>query len=674
MNKFTLAERALLHLYRYRHVSPAIEIDAPREMTQTGVAEALGISRSHASLITARLEQEGKIYAGKSRIIGQNRGGARKIYFITPLGRETCEELRRTMEAQGITEDDLLVPYNINYCSSSAFWSLPPEERAELGCLLVLRVPVSRRDFRSPPSQLVPFDFRGYLAIKPETRRWYLQRADVESLRSWHSAAADWCMDRRCDPKERLYHLYRSGRKREAARLASSQRFMLMDFPDSETRDIVSVLADEFSDPELCLTSARMSLRLGETRSAMSQLESSRNDLGTSGDALRSEIMLAEGETASALDEALDAYVGDVDTAAALGLCMVANGRYEEALTYLRRCRGEMRRTGCLFRLDEILSVQAKALRCLGATAEAEASEAASQCWRKDPLVPDVRDTPLEHRQPLETESPGQDGRVYAERRDDFRPEDAGASELHPLAVEEHLELEGRLRVGEVRGADADLVEAHPRVELADHRDEHVEVGVLVDDDALDLGELGQMGGVDGLLPEYAGDGERLPGRVGMLRDVADAAHGAVRAEQGHLGLIAGPCASPSGGTGVAAVLMDGLDHGDQALVVDVYGRGVLQIERVLEVPGGMVLGRVEHIQVPEGGLDVLGLHLGESHVGEQPADLRPEAGEHVLLGGIHGGGEGLDVVGPEVGLLPLSALDHAVGDVGDLGPELYAG
>ena len=75
MNKFTLAERALLHLYRYRHVSPAIEIDAPREMTQTGVAEALGISRSHASLITARLEQEGKIYAGKSRIIGQNRGG-----------------------------------------------------------------------------------------------------------------------------------------------------------------------------------------------------------------------------------------------------------------------------------------------------------------------------------------------------------------------------------------------------------------------------------------------------------------------------------------------------------------------------------------------------------------------------------------------------------------------
>ena len=361
MNKFTLAERALLHLYRYRHVSPAIEIDAPREMTQTGVAEALGISRSHASLITARLEQEGKIYAGKSRIIGQNRGGARKIYFITPLGRETCEELRRTMEAQGITEDDLLVPYNINYCSSSAFWSLPPEERAELGCLLVLRVPVRRRDFRSPPSQLVPFDFRGYLAIKPETRRWYLQRADVESLRSWHSAAADWCMDRRCDPKERLYHLYRSGRKREAARLASSQRFMLMDFPDPETRDIVSVLADEFSDPELCLTSARMSLRLGETRSAMSQLESSRNDLGTSGDALRSEIMLAEGETASALDEALDAYVGDVDTAAALGLCMVANGRYEEALTYLRRCRGEMRRTGCLFRLDEILSVQAKA-------------------------------------------------------------------------------------------------------------------------------------------------------------------------------------------------------------------------------------------------------------------------------------------------------------------------
>lgn len=567
MMRLTLPERALLHLYRFRHVPPSVTIDAPREITQVGIAEALGISRSHASIVVGKLEEEGKAYSGKSRIVGQIHGGARKVYFVTPLGSETCRELKGLIESSGISEEELNVPNNLNYCASSAFWALPQEERDVLGCLLVLRIPVRREDFRDGAPPMAPFDFRGRLAIKPETRRWYLQHADVDCLRRWHSRAADWCTDVRCDPKERLYHLYRSGRKREAARLASSQRFMLMDFPDRESRDIVSGLCEDLSDAELCLVSARMSLRLGETSAARERIESFAGDLGTSGDALRSEIRLAEGQSAAALGEALDAYVGDVDTAAALGMCMNANGRYDEALTYLRRCSGEMRRTGCLFRLDEVLSAQAEALRGLGETEDADAMMATAECWRKDPLhryrseagigpemvyvrdveIPDVGDAPLEHCEPLEPESPGEHGRIDAERGDYLGPEYSGPSELHPLPVEEDLQLERGLGVREVRRTDADLVESHPGVELADHGDEHVEVRVLVDDDPLDLGELRQVGGVDGLLPEYARNGERLPGRVRMLRDVPYAADRAVRAQDCHLGLLARPAPSPPG-------------------------------------------------------------------------------------------------------------------------------
>lgn len=373
MNKVTLADRTLLHMYRYRHIPPTIELGAPKEITQDGVAEVLSISRSHAALLTNRLEEAGFLVSGKARINGVNCRVPRKVYFITNAGIEECRSMLSAKGDPNIDLDAGIVPTNINYCSSATFWGLPLEERTAIGCLMVLRVPVRRSDVGEDPPQLVPFDYKGKLSIKPETKRWYIQRADTDSLRGWHSAAADWCADKGCDPKERLYHLFRSNRKREAARLIREERYKLMDRPDKEARDMVAVMARD--DRELFLIASRMSLRMGETDTSKRQAE--RAPGGTSRDAILAEILLSEGYRNEAISAALECYVGDMDTSATLGMCMLAGGRHREAVVYLTKCLGEMHRTGCLFRMDEVLSMRAIALRGAGDEGAAAAEELA---------------------------------------------------------------------------------------------------------------------------------------------------------------------------------------------------------------------------------------------------------------------------------------------------------
>ena len=246
----------------------------------------------------------------KGRVKGSEKN-TRKVYFITPLG---CDHCRKILDGTIPKENlDAAMPQNINYCCSATLWSLPKKERDLIGSFIVLRCPVSRKDFDSEIPGLLPFDDRGRLSIKPETKAWFTQRADTDTLREWHSKAADWCAERNCDPKERLYHLFRSNRRHEAVKLALAQRFMFMDFPDKESRDIIDKLSRECDDCCLRLTAARMSLRLGELSVAKAEAESVDGSNPSCG-ALISEILLAEGKNAMALDLALDSYVGDIDS------------------------------------------------------------------------------------------------------------------------------------------------------------------------------------------------------------------------------------------------------------------------------------------------------------------------------------------------------------------------
>lgn len=92
MSKLTLPEKVLLHLYRYRHISETEDFVIPNELTQNGIAEALGISRSHASILVSNLVEDGRVVCRKGRVKGSEKN-TRKVYFITPLGCDHCRKI-----------------------------------------------------------------------------------------------------------------------------------------------------------------------------------------------------------------------------------------------------------------------------------------------------------------------------------------------------------------------------------------------------------------------------------------------------------------------------------------------------------------------------------------------------------------------------------------------------
>ena len=379
MERLTQAQRTMVHLYRFRHYDLDAIGDLPFDMTQDGIGEALNISRSYASLILGRMGREGLLRSNRAMVITGSGRAPRKVYALSELGLRTCEKVMLEKDAEA------LVPRTINHCSTSDFDSLDPEDMDTLGALMVIRAPVHFSQTPKGRDQpLLPVDPNGFVCIRPGTRKLYRDRADMDTLRRWHSLAADWCADNGVGMEERLEHLEGSGRRTEAAKLAFGKRYDIMDRPRSETVAVIDRLSASMGDPMLSAVASFAYLRLGRTGKARSSLDG----MGDSDDCLKgailAEIMLAEGRVSNALEMALDAYRGDTFTALALGKCMAANGRHSEALVYLRKSRQCMYETGCLFRLDEALRWEGESRLALGETDAAAKLLDAASCAAKD--------------------------------------------------------------------------------------------------------------------------------------------------------------------------------------------------------------------------------------------------------------------------------------------------
>lgn len=454
----------MLHLYRHRHFDPGTGAVAPEDITQDGIGEGLGVSRSYASLILSRMMRDGIIDVHRCPVVGEKGRAPRKIYCLTTEGIRLCDEL---LDGRSIDE---LLPRNLNHCSTADFDSLPRDERDALGCIMVLGRDMHRSEAPGGgETPLLPVDTSGRVAVKENVRRLYISRADPESLRRWHSLAADWCADHH-DLEERVVHLTAAGRNLEAERLALANRYALMDRPKVSVASALDALACVAGSAWLSAMAAFSYLRLGCTDRARKAVGRMGEEEPCLKGAIMSEIMLAERRPGEALDQALDAYCGDVPTATALGKSMAANGRHMEALVYLGRSRRSMAETGCLFRLDEVLGCEAESLLALGQRDRAVRLLMAASCAAKDDgtgsrllqrarklasedgagpqgvhvgdvQLPDILDAPLQHREPLEPEAPCQYGILDTEGRHDLGPEDPCAAELHPLPVEEHLQL-----------------------------------------------------------------------------------------------------------------------------------------------------------------------------------------------------------------------------------------
>ncbi|TQS77248.1 MAG: hypothetical protein A3205_08615 [Methanomassiliicoccales archaeon Mx-03] len=385
MKELTQSERTMMHLYRYRFFNMDAEKVAPFELTQDGIGEALGISRSYASLIVGRMGKEGLIRMGRLAIADDAGRNPRKVYLLSSKGEERCRTL-----IDGKDPDDIL-PRNINHCRTDCFDALGREDRDILGALMLIEVPVHHRQVpggRSVP--LLPVDPSGFVSIRRRTRKLYTGRADAETLRRWHSVAADWCADNSSPLDERILHLVSAERIREAAKLAGSNRYAIMDSPDPGTVDALDLISRNPGMDDLAEVAAFSYLRLGMLDKARSAAGRISDDSVCLKGAMMAEILLAEGRRSAALERALDVYCADVRTALVLGKCMAANGRHAEAVVYLRKARRCMTESGCLFRLDEALRWEAESYLSLGNPELALHLLEAAYCSAKDPGVTEM--------------------------------------------------------------------------------------------------------------------------------------------------------------------------------------------------------------------------------------------------------------------------------------------
>ncbi|MBQ8180214.1 MAG: hypothetical protein IJ026_07250 [Candidatus Methanomethylophilaceae archaeon] len=379
MNPLTLRNRVLIHLNGYNHIEHCIRFGAPYEITQDGVGMELGISRSYASLILGRMEQNGIVETGLSTIRGSGSKLKRKIYFLTVKGRMEHDRMVKSLLDDGYSEEELRPRPNINHCSSDAFDDLGEEDRDTIGSLCVLRCDI-HRDEIPDGIPMIQYDVRGYVRIREDARDRVLSRADDRSLRRWHSGAADWWVGRG-NEHERLYHLVNAGRYHEAVTLVNSGFFDIVETGDTDMSVTLDTLSGNCADEWVHIAAAMVDIRHGRFESAHTVLD--RFD-GPVNDALRAELMAGEGFPDEAVELSLKTYRGDRVSGFSLGKSMLMAGRYEEALVFLGRTRELMVAERCTFRLDEVLEMESEASVGLGFDERARALAELASCITRD--------------------------------------------------------------------------------------------------------------------------------------------------------------------------------------------------------------------------------------------------------------------------------------------------
>ena len=86
----TVGERVIVHLSGFLRHADAYE--CPAEMTQDGIAVALGISRAHVALELKRLRTAGRVQERMAHVAAAKV--RRKVYALTPAGQEIARRMR----------------------------------------------------------------------------------------------------------------------------------------------------------------------------------------------------------------------------------------------------------------------------------------------------------------------------------------------------------------------------------------------------------------------------------------------------------------------------------------------------------------------------------------------------------------------------------------------------
>ncbi len=242
MEQITIGSKILLHLSRYEKIDSTQIYDLPWDLTQDGIATSVRISRAHASIELKKLRELDRVEEHQCQIRG-SRSCKRKAFFLTPIGKNTANELKNHLKDEGVDFESLL---DLKKCDPEVLIdSLEPDAKEALGIASVLRVPIHRNDL--PPTRLpvVPFDpVNGYITLADVVKENYLKNAEPEKIKDWHSKAADYWLEQNKEDQELLYHYVHAGRRIEACKLLLRKKDDFWANTNDDLNEIVSKLID----------------------------------------------------------------------------------------------------------------------------------------------------------------------------------------------------------------------------------------------------------------------------------------------------------------------------------------------------------------------------------------------------------------------------------------------
>ena len=271
-----------------------------------------------------------------------------------------------------------------------------------------------------------------------------------------------------------------------------------------------------------------------------------------------------------------------------------------------------------------------------------------------------VRQAEPQHGQPLDAEAPRQHREFAAQRQRHFGPEDAGPAHFEPLAARFHVHdhIDARLGVRVKRRLELHAAEAHLRIELLQRAHQRREVGLFVDDDAVDLVEHGQVLEADRFVAVGPADAEEFAGRIRVGGQRANRGGRGVRAEHDLLRPLGAPRVAPAFAAGFPAVFVRAADRLDDFRIRQRRVGRVAHVERILHVAGRVILRLKQRIEIPERRLDHRRHDFGEAHFQERPPRLLDDLAERMNLGGVDVLGRELDVVRPKLDLAPGAGFE----------------
>ncbi len=329
----TVGERIVLHLNQFSKYQD--DFDVPIDVSQDGIASALRISRAHAAIELKKLKEAGEV---TERLAHIKRGKTkRKVYFLSPKGSDRALKVKEFAEKEGIE----IIPFlDLKRCKGPELWSsINEKHRPIFGQACVFRRPFKRGALPETSISLLPEDQNGMVDIPAELRSSIPPLISAPVLKQFHSFAADYWL-REGDYRERLYHLIKANRTKEAEMLIASRGKSLLSKTDNDLFSLLSgVEASERYRGRVRAVQAEAARRMQNWAKALLLTEEMKastdpkernqgliveakvlSDQGKHQDAYQ--LLLEAREMSSENDPALDCEIADT---------LIKSGRYTEA-------------------------------------------------------------------------------------------------------------------------------------------------------------------------------------------------------------------------------------------------------------------------------------------------------------------------------------------------------